>query len=320
MLYCIDIMKAIACLLIANFHSDILFPEKLSLLAFGGDVGNNIFFFVSGFVLLDGIKKTQWSQFGKWLKKRYLRILPLVLSIEVLYAIVLNEVDSIGRALEVFIFPTLYWFTGAIIIFYPLLFIVEKGGTKRKRYIIMCALIVAHLLYDTLFAERYFIGFLAMLVGSETKKYLKVNEDKVKNGSQIKWWLGLVLCGGIYLVLKLLRKQKIEMGGFIHLGIGICTIFVALNLLFALYAQEAKISKYLCDKTKIRWVIRTLSSITLSVYLVQGFADRIIVKAFLGMKFPISYILDIIIVLAIAFLITELDNYIHKIIRGKIEK
>ena len=66
MYYIIDIAKALACLLIANFHSDILYPDKLSLLSFGGDIGNNIFFMVSGFALLPSVEKSTSLDIGKW--------------------------------------------------------------------------------------------------------------------------------------------------------------------------------------------------------------------------------------------------------------
>lgn len=79
MYYIIDIAKALACLLIANFHSDILYPDKLSLLSFGGDIGNNIFFMVSGFALLPSVEKSTSLDIGKWYLKRVMRLLPMLL-------------------------------------------------------------------------------------------------------------------------------------------------------------------------------------------------------------------------------------------------
>lgn len=185
MLHCIDIMKAIACLLIANFHSDILFPDKLSLLAFGGDVGNNVFFLISGFVLYEGIIRLEWRDLGKWLKKRYLRILPLVLVAEILSVIVLSkDISSPRTFVQVFVFPTLFWFTGAIIVFYPLLFIVEKTKSNILKVIIAIVLFMLHIVFDSLFAERYFIGFIAMIVGSTMRKYIICHEEEVQKKSK----------------------------------------------------------------------------------------------------------------------------------------
>ena len=125
MYYIIDIAKALACLLIANFHSDILFPDNLSLLAFGGDIGNNIFFMVSGFALLPSVEKCASGvrEFGKWFLKRVLRLLPMLIFFYLLTwltgGIVIADFASAIRA---FVFPTIYWFTGAIIIFYFIYF------------------------------------------------------------------------------------------------------------------------------------------------------------------------------------------------------
>ena len=127
MFYIVDIAKALACLLIANFHSDILFPEELSLLAFGGDVGNNIFFLVSGFALWPSASKCESKDFGKWYLKRVLRLLPMLAFFYLVNVLSGGVViDSFSDAVRAFIFPTMYWFTGAIILFYFLFFILEK--------------------------------------------------------------------------------------------------------------------------------------------------------------------------------------------------
>lgn len=79
MFYIIDIMKSLACLLIANFHSDILFPDRLSLLAFGGDIGNNMFFMVSGSTLFPSVERSGGKDVRSWYIKRLKRLMPMLI-------------------------------------------------------------------------------------------------------------------------------------------------------------------------------------------------------------------------------------------------
>lgn len=103
----------------------------------------------------------------------------------------------------------------------------------------------------------------------------------------------------------------------IHLGIGLSTVGLAIFFLLFLYSSESCIKKVIESNKIIGWCIRTLSRITLAVYLVQGFADRMLVKQFLNMRFPFSYVLEMIVVLTIAYIVTSLDDYVHKMIRKK---
>lgn len=182
-LYIVDYLKAFACLLIMNFHSDILFPDKLSLFAFGGDVGNNIFFMVSGFTLYPSIERTGIGEIGHWYIKRLKKMLPL-LSMFYVASIVVGDIDtsSCWEIINALVFPTIYWFTGAIILFYPVLFIVEKKCPLIVRVAGYVILSILHLLYDGIGAERYFIGFMSMVIGYGLRRYFeKGNTVRVKN-------------------------------------------------------------------------------------------------------------------------------------------
>ena len=63
----VNILKAIATLLITNSHYEVVYPIKI--LATGGLLGNSIFFLVSGFCL-SNIKEN----FFLWFRKRIIRI------------------------------------------------------------------------------------------------------------------------------------------------------------------------------------------------------------------------------------------------------
>ena len=166
MFYVIDYLKAIACLIILNFHFDVLYPDKLSVLAFGGDIGNNIFFAVSGFTLFSSINRTKFSGILSWYGKRLLKLLPMIAVFYVCsVAFGFTEINSVQQFVYNFIFPTIYWFTGAILIFYPLIFVYGKIEKRFTFFAAAAIMLVLYLMIGGIFAERYVMGFFAMTAG-----------------------------------------------------------------------------------------------------------------------------------------------------------
>lgn len=310
--YIIDIAKALACLLIANFHSDILYPDKLSLLSFGGDIGNNIFFMVSGFALLPSVEKSTSLDIGKWYLKRVMRLLPMLLFFYLLTwgtgGIAIHDLKDAMRA---FVFPTVYWFTGAILIFYLLYYIYEKYFNTAVHICTILLLMVLHLCWDNISAERYFIGFISMLLGAWIRKDFTALTEKGKTKKAIPLFC---LTGIIYTVLKLLRKKGIEAFGFIHLGIGVSTVLLASEIIVWGGKYEDNLKIFFEKHPQIYFVIQKLSMITLAVYLLMGFNNRIIMKGFKEhFSFPFSYMINLAVSLLGAYIITVVDKKLHEL-------
>lgn len=106
MFYFIYIYKAMATLLITNSHFGNLYPEKYNFLAFGGALGNAMFFANAGFLL-----GRYDDNFFKWMKKKIVRILPSVWIVNVI--LLISGADYILdntciRILCSFIFPTFF--------------------------------------------------------------------------------------------------------------------------------------------------------------------------------------------------------------------
>lgn len=226
MFYIVDYMKALACLLIANFHSDILFPDNLALLAFGGDVGNNFFFMISGFILCPSIERCELKHVGKWYGKRLYRILPMLSLFYIATALMTPQFSGWREIIRMFVFPTIYWFTGAILLFYLLLFFLIKFCSRIVRIGICQVMLVLHIFFDGIIAERYFMGFIAMIVGAELSFYVRkhIGEIRVK-----AIFAGIICSGMAYVALKLVRKELTIFPGVVHLGIGLMTIVLATN-------------------------------------------------------------------------------------------
>ncbi len=314
-----DFLKVIACLLIVNFHSDILYPDSLSILAFGGDLGNNIFFAISGFLLYDSIMRTSAKGFLGWYFRRLKRLVPMLI-VFYLASIVVKAVHITGiySFVKAFVFPTIYWFTGAILFFYLFIYWVIKIIGEKWIYCLIVGFVIIHLIFDGLFVERYIVGFSAMIIGCFLKKYKALYEN-LDRKSKIVTLVGLIFTFVFYIILKLLLAKRIECFGVIHLCIGVCTILVACLLIILGCSMEHSLFLW-TQKHQVSYnIINYLANATLQVYLVQGFADRILlvnIKQYV--VFPLSYIICLFSVLILAVAISIFETKIRDCFkRGK---
>ena len=75
----VDISKALACIFIFLYHCNTILPGEWKFMTlFGEDMGNCLFFMVSGFALFPSIQRSSPKDFPGWYKRRLLRILPLL--------------------------------------------------------------------------------------------------------------------------------------------------------------------------------------------------------------------------------------------------
>lgn len=318
MLASIDLFKALACLLIINFHSVYIYPESIKILSFGGDLGNNMFFLISGFSLLPSIKKTELSDAGRWIKKRYLRILPICTFFNI-FTYFLSYRGHYGESLfGSFVFPTFYWFTGALFFFYPLLFILEKAKKRQLILIIAGILIGLHVIFDSLFAERYFMGFLALLSGFELRNYLDNNLDNKKNNKKsCPFYLASIALLVLFAVCKKLYKYHSELAS-LHLLIGILTIAFGICFFLSLYTHESQIKEMIIKRRILRFLVTFFSDLTLACYLSQQMVNRFLINHYQKFIFPVSFLFYLVSVLLISYTVYRIDKKTSTIIQGKI--
>ncbi len=268
-----------------------------------------MFFMVSGSTLFPSVERSGGKDVRSWYIKRLKRLMPMLIFFYDLSVIFGNLCfESAFDLIKAFIFPTIYWFTGALLLFYFIFFFIEKSKCPYIRVGCAVMLIAGCLFWDNIYSERYFIGFLAMLIGAYIRKRLTdiLNRASDDKGQMI----GMILLSGMmYVVLKLLRGRGLEVGGVIHLGIGILTIMIAAGILIIGCSYEDKIKNCLEVHRNIRYAIKTLSEVTLAVYLVMGFDDRIIMKQIGALStFPLSYFIDLSISFLLAYVITAIDK------------
>ena len=310
----VDIMRVLACFLIINFHCMYLYPRELSQLSFGGDLGNNSFFLVSGFLLASSVRNTDIKDFGRWIAKRYLKILPMCFVFNLLGYIFIKNRALVPNPFHSFIFPTVYWFTGALILFYPLFFLVQKINKKSVTIMTVIILMALHLYFDSLWAERFFIGFIARLCGGGLWFYLTGEDHR----DMSKLCLLLTpLSFGIFAALKIAYSKGVGDHRLIHLLIGFATIATAGTFLIFLYELEGKHKEKISRCGMLCGPVSLISSMTLSVYLTHCFMIYTMQGFFAGLGFPLSIASFVICAFAVAYLVHRIDGFLRQRIRSK---
>ena len=107
----IYLLKALASILITNSHLGNMYPSEF--MALGGSFGNGLFFCISGFLLVN-IK----TDFASWYWGKIKRIYPTVFAGAVILLLCGETVvGNICDFVELFIYPTKWWFVAAIVFF-----------------------------------------------------------------------------------------------------------------------------------------------------------------------------------------------------------
>ena len=144
----VALLKAFAALLIINSHYDQIYP--IEELATGGAIGNAIFFAISGFCLYP-VSET----FIQWIPNRLakLYIPTLIMTMVALLTYKKGEL-MLDTALSILIWPTFYWFVGAIIIFYILFYILKEVKSDKAFLVLGLILTLIYVLYYVILPDK----------------------------------------------------------------------------------------------------------------------------------------------------------------------
>ncbi|MBQ9664478.1 MAG: acyltransferase family protein [Oscillospiraceae bacterium] len=304
----LDILKLFTILLIINSHSDVLYPSKIQFLASGGGIGNELFFLISGYLFSAKV------DIPGDLRKRFARLyLPTYIMIIITWIFGKLELDSVSRIIGTFIWPTKFWFVGAIFLYSFFLYaLIKHGIRKTKRFVLfgITVLIVDLLLYILLIPDKsvwivedVYFGFVpyrsiysifAFVLGY----YLKMNKErlvgKIKESHTVV--IAVVLFLGFYGFKFLLNKNIIPMSMqiFSHPLTIISALFI-----FLAFAQ-LDLNSFLEGKKVEHW-INILAGLSLESYLVQFLIIGGI--AYLNILFPMNFIICILAVLIAAWIL-----------------
>lgn len=252
----INLVKFFACILITNSHCVYHNP----LLKIGGGWGNSIFFVVSGFLLGEIT-----LDFGPWIRKRLIRVVPLTLIMTV-FAIFIYGTSNASA----FEHLTRFWFIIAIILYYFPFYVADKMKNGYWIFLVIYFLgyIVLYIAMDksTFFVEKsgfapfkVYFYFLLMLVGGIIKHiYLKF--EIKKPGIFVLTGFGGLFIWFIEYYFVRIQNNMLEYQFIINLGI---TIFGTSVLLWTI-AMNNQYSKW-----KMPLYVNLISESTLEIYLVQ---------------------------------------------------
>ncbi len=304
-------LRAIAAVLITNSHYADIWP--VSSLAFGGHLGNCLYFFLSGFCLFH-IKDV----FPKWYLKRLLRIYPAVWIVNTLDLLVGRT--SIGEFIgfvHCYFYPTWFHFIGSIMLLYVLYYIVRYAQRKLKfdmRWLMLAVFAIFLALYLTCFdktvyhiedvGEKWvrFMFFESMLMGAWFREHYDRLAEQLSVGDL------LLLCGStaLYFVGKSAFPRLTWLSSWQCMLPVILLVWV-----YSIAQVSIKLEKqgfFLRMNAGMTRLAAFVAGITLEIYLGQ----HLVIWALTGLAFPWSFILVTAAILAYAWVIHQGAALIQK--------
>lgn len=292
----VDYLKCLACFFILNSHIASLYPDRIKSLAFGGFLGNCLFFCVSGFCLMN-IKE----YFPRWYWKRFIRvIIPYLLFIPFLFfegRLYNTSVVNVIMPFKSYHFiPTILFL---YIAFYLAIFLDQHKIKLIYIVLILCAIsfFYFYLIYDyernDIYKHFSFLEmnsyFITMLIGAIIRKS--------KNNKKWIYFLGAIVLFGLYGYQSMFDLPK-ELSIFkLAFGIGFsCSL--------ACFAVRNE------DKLKDNPIINLVSKVTLEAYIVHYTC----VDAYKEISFPTNIVFFYISVIGVAFCLNYVSDKITKII------
>lgn len=126
----IEMLKAIAALLVMNSHMDAMYGEY-SYLGTGGAIGDALFFFCSGYSIF---LSRRVENFLNWYKRRIQRIVPSVVAMFLIGAIC--TAFCISAKVEI------NWFLQCIMLYYVFLYPIKRYAPNRMWWILLLVALI----------------------------------------------------------------------------------------------------------------------------------------------------------------------------------
>lgn len=307
----IDVLRALAAILITNTHYVPVYPHRL--MASGGLLGDVIFFAVSGYCIY-GIR----GSFASWYSRRLSRIYPAVWVTSVIFILCgFYSTGSPGELFRLFVWPTQYHFVSSILLLYAAYYAYFSLrphwlSVLRTMLILGGAFLVYYLLaYDTSIYRidgvrsgeiRVLFGE-AMLLGA----YLRESKSRWMHVPHSWLMLATVCLSLVYAASKLVLTQNPTLGPW--------QLANWVSLLLALFAIFISAMSFESEFRRLpRWAISAIifmSSLTLEIYVVQY---ELIPRLAAMISFPANFLLVSCAIGASAFLVHQAVHSIGAVV------
>lgn len=311
--YSVVMLKLIATILITNAHYENIYP--IPTIASGGMLGNVLFMFVSGYLLVNVS-----TSFFKWIFRRWLRIYIIVWLVSFLLILLgyftFNKLNPIEHIIYYFAYPTAYHFISTIAILYIPYYIFLRVNYIKDNLIcfiiliLICQLLIYLLVYDYSYyhidnVREHMVKFMffeAMLIGAYFRLH-NVRDYKVSKKLII---LLLIFSMGVYFTSKTLLSM-----GLVPFYFQLLNQYILIVLLIVLskfvFQFENNFKKLNSNLFK---VLKFFSTLTLEIYMVQF----LIIDSFENVMFPYNWIIVTSLILVTAIIVNKLSKNILKLI------
>ncbi|WP_423997256.1 acyltransferase family protein [Maribacter sp. IgM3_T14_3] len=300
--YGIDFLKFVAAIMITNSHYVPLYEGHNISFATLGVQGNALFFFVSGFFLINiENKEGKYTPFDYWIKKKIVRLWPTL----IVFYVFVNLIFSVEINWYDFLFAGDYWFVRCFVISFSIIYFIIKYLKQYTKQILVLSVLITSLIIifspkeaRSIYHEfHYIIYFSSMLLGVNVGLYKK--QIKIEN-----LFSDLVLCGTsflLYFIIMFFGKGKTDNFYYVQL-------LAVIPLLFFLYYSYKAVSYQWCAKLsnhKIWSVVFIISSLTYEIYIVQF---NIITNVF-NKYYPLNTVIVFGIIIFSAYILRILTNF-----------
>lgn len=320
--FCIDVLKAVAVLLILNSHMKGVYPSDI--VSFGGGFGLAVFYTVSGYLL----SKKPITCIKSWYLKKIMRLyIPIWIygGFRVLTGI--RQIYSVTEFIHVFVFPT-YWFVASMVILYLVYYFVVGRINQNKNiinHILYVCLVAYTILYfcnikfcflslesleiegrgvETPYIIMLLIWFVCMLNGVR----MRTLQGKIKSTSPREFIL-LAVSVLLFLIVKLISQRYIQQ---LEILLGIIYIVFADSLFKVAFGCEKILQKE--SNGIIGKFICLLSRASLEIYLVQ----IVIIRSFRDFIFPVNWVIICCLTIVAGFVLQKLSGVVYRKIGGKL--
>ncbi len=324
-IYIIDILRFLACLMIFFYHCNTFLPDNYKFMTFfGEDMGNNLFFMISGFSLFPSIKRTSFRELPGWYLKRLLKIMPLLALFYILsYLTGYYTFSNPVQLFTVFVYPTLYWFVTGILVFYLMVFVLMKLRPSFLCPAVIAVCLILWILRIDRMEAYYLIGFAAMALGCIIRENLENGKLRL---SAKAFGTCLILSAVLYMVFKYLKftgragisatvQNLGTTGRLVYIISGLAVLAVGGSALALGYLKNASLGKFFEKRHGLNSVIRYIGKLALPVYMVQCFNSGII-GFLIGERivFPLSFAVNLAVIWSLAILAERLLHLAGKIL------
>lgn len=312
-IYIIDIIRCIACLMIFFYHCNTILPDGFKWLTFfGEDMGNDLFFMLSGFSLFPSIERSALSDFPRWYLKRLKRILPMLVFFYILsYITGFYSFSDRAQVFTVFIYPTLYWFVTGILVFYIILFGVMKIKMKLIRLPILLLLMLLWIIRIDRMEGYYLIGFIAMMTGCILRDFIEgVRARRDNFPGKLRALFVLVIFSLVYIISKYYKFTG-HKSTSIYFIVGLSVLAVGVSALSLGYAANKELEGFFDGREALYGIIRYVGMLALPVYMVQSFNAGIIGYT-IGRRigFPLSFAVNFMLIWILAIAAERAQSFL----------